>query len=101
MKDTVRNKKMSLFISSLHSGNVRSSLLFSWQNTLNQIDEAFLERLIGIDEAWLSSIKTQPNIKVKIFHPPSDGLLSSAHNRRGRAFDWRRSIAKVRKVLVG
>jgi hypothetical protein len=35
-------------MSNLHSGNFESSPLFSWQNALDQIHEAFLERLIGM-----------------------------------------------------
>jgi hypothetical protein len=33
----------------------------------SSLDEAFLERLIGIGEAFFSSIKTQPKMKVQIF----------------------------------
>ena len=34
----------------------------------SSFDETFLERLIGIGEAFLSSIKRPPKIKVQIFH---------------------------------
>jgi hypothetical protein len=48
-------------------------------------DEIFLERLIGIGEVWLSSIKTPPKMKVPIFHyvPQSHAKAQRTQNEFG------------------
>ena len=62
----------------------------------SSLDEAFLERLIGIGEAFFSSFKTPPKIKVQIFHyvphltwyNRKNGTVSLLHFYRLRRMIW-------------